>query len=308
MREHFDTTIAPATEDDAENRAASFERHRARLFGIAYRMLGSVDDANDLVQETYLRWHRADIGEIRTAEAWLVAVTTRLSIDRLRHSVVERQRYVGHWLPEPLVTASQPPDRRAELASDLSMAFLVLLERLAPEERAAFLLREVFDADYPEIARVLERSEPACRQMVHRARERVRTDRARFPVARETRERLLERFLEAVRSEDRESLLALVAEDATWTSDGGGVVSAIRRTVEGRDRIVRFVLGVERKWGAQVRHEIAWLNGEPAIVSFAGDQLFSTTSIDTDGERLVGFYRVMNPAKLKHVTTVNGDQ
>ena len=302
MREHIDPTLGPASENDAADRTASFERHRARLFGIAYRMLGSVDDANDLVQETYLRWHQADVEAIRATEGWLVAVTTRLSIDRLRRSVVERERYVGHWLPEPLVTASQSPDRHAELASDLSMAFLVLLERLAPEERAAFLLREVFDTDYPEIARVLERSEPACRQMVHRARTRVRTERARFPVARETRERLLERFLDAIRSEDRESLLALVAEDATWTSDGGGVVSAVRRTVEGRDRVVRLVLGVQRKWGAQVRHELAMLNGEPALVTYAGDQLAYTTSIDTDGERIVGFYRVMNPAKLRHVT------
>jgi RNA polymerase sigma-70 factor, ECF subfamily len=301
MREHIDSTIDRTADGDAAGRAASFELHRARLFGIAYRMLGSVDDANDLVQETYLRWHRADIAEIRTPEAWLVAVTTRMSIDRLRHSAAERERYVGHWLPEPFVAPPQPADRRAELASDLSMAFLVLLERLSPEERAAFLLREVFDADYAEIARVLERSEPACRQMVHRARERVRTERTRFPVAPETRERLVGRFLEALRSEDRESLLALVAPDATWTADGGGRVSAARRVITGGDRIVRMLLGIERKWGALVRYEIARINGEPAVLTLAGDQLFSTTSIDTDGERLTGFYRMLNPEKLRNV-------
>ncbi|HEV7990333.1 MAG TPA: RNA polymerase sigma-70 factor [Gemmatimonadaceae bacterium] len=301
MREHIDLTFDRATDADLAGRAESFERHRARLFGIAYRMLGSVDDANDLVQETYLRWHRADVAEIRAPEGWLVAVMTRLSIDRLRRSAVERERYVGDWLPEPLVTAPHATDRGAELASDLSMAFLVLLERLAPEERAAFLLREVFDADYAEIARVLERSEPACRQMVHRARERVRTERTRFTVAPETRERLVSRFLEAIRTEDRESLLALVAPDATWTSDGGGRVSAARRVITGRDRVVRLILGVERKWGALVRYEIAWINGEPALLSFAGDHLFATTSIDTDGERLTGFYRVLNPEKLRNV-------
>jgi RNA polymerase sigma-70 factor, ECF subfamily len=301
MTEHTDSTSASSAAADVAERVAAFEQHRARLFGIAYRMLSSVDDANDLVQETYLRWHRADVAEIRAPEAWLVAVTTRLSIDRLRRSAVEREHYVGDWLPEPLVTAPAPTDRRAELASDLSMAFLVLLERLAPEERAAFLLREVFDADYAEIARVLERSEPACRQMVHRARERVRTDRARFAVPAETRERLVERFLEALRSEDKDSLLALVAPDATWTSDGGGRVSATRRVVNGREHIVRLVLGLERKWGAQVRHEIAWINGEPALITRAGDHLVSTTSIDTDGERLTRFYRVLNPEKLKNV-------
>jgi RNA polymerase sigma-70 factor, ECF subfamily len=301
MREHSHSTMTPGTDDDATARAATFEHHRGRLFGIAYRMLGSVDDANDLVQEAYLRWHRADAAEIRSPEAWLVAVTTRLSIDRLRHSAVEREHYPGEWLPEPLVTPPPAADRRAELASDLSMAFLVLLERLAPEERAAFLLREVFDSDYGEIARVLERSEAACRQMVHRARERVRTERRRFPVAHETRARLVERFLEALRSEDRDSLLALVAPDATWTSDGGGVVSATRRVVEGRDRIVRLVLGVERKWGPLVQHEIALINGEPAIITTAGGQLFSTLSFATDGERFTGFYRVLNPEKLRNV-------
>src|SRR4051794_34047612 len=193
-------------------RAAIFERHRARLFGIAYRMLGSVDDANDLTQETYLRWHRADLTAIDAPEGWLVAVMTRLAIDRSRHASVERRSYVGHWLPEPLsVSAPPPPDRSAELASDLSMAFLVLLERLAPEERAAFLLREVLGADYAEVARVLEKSEAACRQMVHRARTRVREERPRFPVVPDAKRELVERFLRALEVEDREGLLAVVA-------------------------------------------------------------------------------------------------
>jgi RNA polymerase sigma-70 factor (ECF subfamily) len=188
-----------------------------------------------------------------------------------------------------------------ELASDLSMAFLVLLERLAPEERAAFLLREVLDADYDEVARVLQKSEAACRQMVHRARVRVREDRARFPVALETRERLVGRFLRALESGDQETLLALVAPDATWTSDGGGRVRAARRMIRGAERIVRLVLGLGRKYGSVLRHEVAWINGEPALLGFISDQLYSTTSLDTDGERITGFYRVMNPDKLKHV-------
>jgi RNA polymerase sigma-70 factor, ECF subfamily len=287
---------------DSSGRAELFERYRARLFGIAYRMLGSVDDANDLVQEAYLRWHQADISAIRAPEGWLVAVMTRLAIDRLRRAETEREHYVGSWLPEPLATEPwAAPDRNAELASDLSMAFLVLLERLAPEERAAFLLREVLDADYGEIARVLQKSETACRQMVHRARTRVREERPRFPVAAETKERLVQRFLSALEAGDQESLLAVVAEDATFISDGGGRVSAVRNVIQGADRVVRLLLGLERKYGEVWKHRVEWINGEPALVSRVGDRLVCTTSLETDGERVVGFYRVLNPEKLRHV-------
>src|SRR3954471_1450428 len=153
------------------------ERYRPRLFGIAYRMLGGVHDAEDIVQEAMLRWHQADRAAIREPVAWLVSVVTRLAIDRLRRAATEREAYPGPWLPEPVADERFAADRNAELASDLSMAFLVLLERLAPEERAAFLLREVFDTDYDEIARTLDKSPAAARQTVHRARERIRADR-----------------------------------------------------------------------------------------------------------------------------------
>ncbi len=291
------------------DRPAEFERHRSRLFGIAYRMLGSVEDAKELVQETYLRWHRADAAAVRVPEAWLVAVITRLSIDRLRSAAFERERYVGDWLPEPIAT-DEPSvtDRRAEIASDLSMAFLVLLERLAPEERAAFLLREVFDADYGEIAGVLGKNEAAIRQMVHRARARVRQDRARFPVALEAKQRLVERFVAAVESSDRDALLAIVGEDATWTSDGGGVVPSTRNVLHGATRIVRLVLGLERKAGGMLRHEVVWLNGEPAVASYVEDRLVFTTSVETDGERLLAFFRVLNPEKLRNVLIGEGEQ
>jgi RNA polymerase sigma-70 factor (ECF subfamily) len=278
----------------------AFEALRPRLFGIAYRMLGTVADAEDVVQDAWLRWEQADTREIRSAEAWLVTVTTRLSIDRLRAATVERERYVGDWLPEPLATpAPSAADRQVELASDLSLAFLVLLERLAPEERAALLLRDVFDTGYDEIARVLEKSEPATRQIVHRARTRVRGERTRFPVAAETKERLLERFLAALHADDQETLLSLVADEATWTSDGGGVVPAARKMVRGGQHVVRLVLGLERKWGDIVVHRLAWLNGEPAILTTHDGRLVFTTSVDTDGERLINFYRVLNPEKLR---------
>lgn len=284
-----------------------FNQHRDRLFGIAYRMLGTVADAEDVLQDVYLRWHQADHSAVQNTEAWLVAVTTRLSIDRSRAAAVERERYVGSWLPEPIATSAESiTDRNAELASDLSMAFLVLLERLAPEERAALLLRDVFDAGYDEIARVLEKSESACRQMVHRARTRVRGERARFAVPVETTERLLEQFLAALHADDRDAMLALIAEDATFAADGGGKVSAIRNVIDGATKISRFLLGVESKWGRHMRHAVQWINGEPAIVTYFGERVFCTTSVESDGEHITAFYRVLNPEKLRHATPAHG--
>src|SRR3954466_8110159 len=184
------------------------ERYRPRLFGIAYRMLGDVQDSEDIVQEAMLRWHDADKLAVREPEAWLVSVVTRLAIDRLRRATTERAAYPGPWLPEPVADERFSAGRETELASDLSMAFLVLLERLAPEERAAFLLREVFDADYDEIARTLEKTPAAARQTVHRARERIHTDRVRFKVENDVKERLFSRFLEALETDDRDEMLA----------------------------------------------------------------------------------------------------
>src|SRR5437764_9105253 len=201
---------------------APLERYRARLFGIAFRMLGDVHDAEDLVQEAMLRWQRTERASVREPEAWLVAVVTRLAIDRLRQAQTRRALYPGPWLPEPVAEERLSPAYRTELASDLSMAFLVLLERLAPEERAAFLLRDVFGCEYEEIARTLAKSQAAARQTVHRARERVRTNRPRFSAPPEAKERLLGRFIAALETADKEAMLALFTKDVTWTSDGGG--------------------------------------------------------------------------------------
>jgi RNA polymerase sigma-70 factor (ECF subfamily) len=215
--------------------------------------------------------------------------------------------YEGEWLPEPIATSQPPaPDRGAELASDLSIAFLVLLERLAPEERAAFLLREVFDTSYAEIARILEKSESACRQLVHRARERVRRDRTRLaePVDTRGRERLLERFLDALAADDKDAVVAMLGPDASWTSDGGGKVSAARNVVHGPDRVARLILGWERKGRGMITHHIEYVNGEPAIVSRLPDRVFATTSVDVDGDCILAFYRVLNPDKLTRIEPV----
>lgn len=283
--------------------AADVERYRARLFGIAYRMLGDVQDAEDLVQETFLRWHQAEQAEIVAPEGWLVAVITRLAIDRLRRAETERLSYVGTWLPEPIATGDVAPDRYVELASDLSMAFLVLLERLAPEERAAFLLREVFDAPYDEIARVLEKSEAAARQIVHRAKVRLRDGRARFATPAEAQSDLLRHFLDALAADDKEAMLALLAPDATFVSDGGGKVPAARRRVDGAERIVRLFRGLERKYPRLLEHRIVELNGQPAVASYRDAALVYTTAFDTDGSRIFGVYRVLNPDKLAHLTS-----
>ena len=284
--------------------AEVFERYRARLFGVAYRMLGAVADAEDVLQSAFLRWHQAGGAAVRNPEAWLVAVTTRLAIDRLRSAASERARYSGDWLPEPIRTAEPATgEERAQLASDLSMAFLVLLERLSPDERAALLLRDVFDADYAEIGRALDKGEAACRQIVHRARARIRDGRRRREVAPEAKERLLARFLAGLRAGDEQALLAVVADDAVWTSDGGGKVPAAHG-VRGAARIVRFQLRLARKVGDRMRHEIVWMNGEPAVATWVGERLFSTLAVDTDGERLLAFYSVLNPDKLRHAARV----
>jgi RNA polymerase sigma-70 factor, ECF subfamily len=280
------------------NPVSTFEALRGRLFGLAYRMLGSRADAEDIVQETYVRWHQAATGTIETAEAWLVTTATRLAIDRLRRLKTEREAYVGQWLPEPIVTAGAP-DRHLDLAADLSIAFLTLLERLGPEERAAFLLHDVFDVGYGEIASVIEKSESACRQIVHRARERIRGDRKRFDATESAKAALLQKFMAALDARDEEGLLALFASDATWTADGGGQTAAALAPIVGAGRIAKLVLGLREKfWAADRTVEIATINGETGLRIRDGDRLTATMSIATDGERILAVYAVVNPDKL----------
>jgi RNA polymerase sigma-70 factor (ECF subfamily) len=200
--------------------ATLFESHRPRLFGIAYRMLGSRSEADDLLQDAYLRWHHAERTKIQSAAAFLVTITTRLCIDRLRELKQERARYAGEWLPGPIVDDHIPsPEMQRELADDVSVAFLAVLERLGPEERAAFLLHDVFDYDYPEVAQALGKAEPACRQLVSRGRARLRESRTRCTVSAESRERMLEKFLVAIRSGSRQAVMALLAEDIEYMAE-----------------------------------------------------------------------------------------
>lgn len=291
----------PSTPPPPDTGIPAPERYRPRLFGIAYRMLGDVAEAEDAVQDAMLRWQQGDPAAVREPEAWLVAVVTRIAIDRLRRAATARATYPGPWLPEPIAPARLGAEYRAELASDLSMAFLVMLERLGPEERAAFLLREVFDSGYDEIARVLGKSEAAARQTVHRARERVRADRARFTVPADATEQLLSRFVSALEAEDKEGLLALMAPEATFTSDGGGKVWAARRVIAGAERVARMLHHLEVKFGHPFEYRIATLNGEPALLQYVEGRLFSATFIEHAEGRVTAMYRVINPEKLRRV-------
>ena len=284
--------------DQTATAVTVFEALRGRLFGLAYRMLGSRADAEDIVQEAYVRWHEMANRNVDNPEAWLVTATTRLAIDRLRRLKTEREAYVGQWLPEPIVV-TEAPDRNLDLAADLSIAFLTMLERLAPEERAAFLLHDVFDVGYSQIASVLDRTEAACRQVVHRARERVRGDRRRFDVPESTKASLLQKFMRATEARDEQALLALFSPDATWTADGGGKTGAAPLPIAGADRIAKLVIGLREKfWAADRTMEVATVNGETGLVIRDGDRLTATLSIATDGECILAVYAVVNPDKL----------
>jgi RNA polymerase sigma-70 factor (ECF subfamily) len=280
----------------------TFNALRPRLFSVAYRMLGTRADAEDVVQDAWLRWHDADQAAIQSAEAWLVTVTTRLAIDRLRVCKSERETYTGWWLPEPLVELDErTPETAAELASDVSVALLWVLERLAPEERAAFLLRQVFDQDYAEIAAVLGKSEASCRQMVHRSQERVRQERPRFNASREAHRELLSRFMQAASTGDRDAMKALLSDEVEFVADGGGKVTAFLRILHGAARIAGVYWSLEHQFPQRVTYRQALVNGEPGLLRYVDGQLESAQSFVIDNGRIVAIYVVRNPDKLARI-------
>ena len=284
-----------------------FERLRPRLQGIAYRMLGATGEAQEVVQDAWLRWHAADAVEIANAEAWLVAVTTRLAIDRLRRAKVQREHYTGTWLPEPLLGESPAsPEQLLERVDELSVAFLALLERLAPEARAAWLLREVFDADYDEVAAALGKSEAACRQLVHRAKSQLRDGRPRHAVPRETQLRLLRGFADAAVSGEIGPLKALLAEEAALVGDGGGVVPSFGKPLLGAQRIAQLYFATHRRHGAALRYEVVTLNGQWGLLRFVDERLESAQTMEVDGERIVHIHSQRNPHKLARIARALG--
>lgn len=282
--------------------SAAFAENRGRLWSIAYRMLGSRADADDAVQDAYLRWHGARVDEIRSPQAWLVTTTTRICIDRLKHLRLEREHYTGPWLPEPIVDEVPPADQAVELASELSVALLAVLERLAPEERAAFLLHEMFDSGYGDIAQILGKSEVATRQIVSRATKRVRAERPRVTVSVDAKQRLLDGLVQALQTQDRDALLKLLAKDSAWTSDGGGKARAARKVIRGAEKVARFGTGVYRKILPHLVFQPVTVNGEPGVASLYDGHLFAVVTIRTDGHRILDVYSILNPEKLRAVT------
>ncbi len=290
-----------------DSRTALFQQHRPRLFGLAYRMLGSPADAEDVLHDAWLRWHAQEAGQLDDPEAWLVTVTTRLALDRLRRARTEREHYTGPWLPEPVLAGDDQPETEAERYETLSLSFLLLLERLGPEERAAFLLTEVFDYRHAEAASILGIAEEACRQRVHRARTRLREGRPRFHVDAQTQQRLLQRFVAAMQRPELATLRALFAEDAIHVSDGGGLVRAALRPLHGAERLARLYLQIGSQMAEhRIDFEICTLNGAPALLIHDGQTLGTAMWIEADesGERITAVHALRHPGKLARLQAV----
>ncbi|MFJ1970291.1 RNA polymerase sigma-70 factor [Streptomyces sp. NPDC087903] len=285
-----------------------FEEHRPVLLGVAYRMLGRVADAEDVVQEAWLRWSGADRTEVREPRGYLVRVTTRLAIDRLRQVKARGEAYVGPWLPEPYVTdfADTVPDtaERAVLADSVSLAVLVVLESLSPLERAVFVLREAFGYPYAEIAAMLERGEPAVRQLAGRARKHVEERRPRYEVDPVQRRDLTERFLVAAAEGDIEGLIALLAPDVRLVGDSGGKTKAPLRVLDTADKVGRFMAGVARKGVPGLSFRFLELNGGPAVLASRGDSPDSVFQLDVLDGRIQCVYIIRNPDKLRSLAVV----
>ena len=298
--------------------AASFEPYRRRLLGLAYRMLGSIADAEDAVQETYLRWHKTHRDNVSDARAFLMTTTTRICLDMLTSARARREQYVGPWLPEPVVdTAALAPDSHTELGEDLSIALLLTLERLSPLERAAFLLHDVFDFSFSEVATALERSEAACRQLAARARAHVRAVRPRGTTPSPARvgevdvkhAKLMSAFVAATRSGDLNALMQMLASDVRVMTDGGGKVAAALNVLEGADRAARFLVGAVRKgWRDDFTVRFATINDLPSIIVDGPEGLLQTSSFEIDGDLVRALYVVRNPDKLRHLAAEEGNR
>lgn len=289
----------------SEEHAQVFERHRPLLFSLAYDMLGRVLEAEDAVQDAFVRWRDVDLEEVRDPESYLVTTVTRLSLDRLESASERREEYPGPWLPEPLPEESSPgggvPAERSEV---LTTAFLVVLESLTPAQRAVYLLREVFGYGYGEIARMVGKSEAACRQHVHRARERLERRDRRYEASPDDAERLAEEFLACCRGRDASGLMELLAEDVTSWSDGGDEFrGAARRPVEGPGNVARLLVGAMDRVPDGTRARIERLNGHPGVVFHRGGTALGAFSFAVEEDRIAEMYLLVNPEKLRHLDT-----
>ncbi len=283
--------------------AERFTALRPLLFTIAYEILGSATESDDVLQDSYLRWADVELSTVRDTKAYLAQLVTRQSLNAARAASRRREEYVGPWLPEPLLLDESDPAADVVLADSVSMAMMVVLETLGPDERAVFVLREVFGFDYDEIAAAVGKSPAAVRQIAHRSREHVHARRRRFEPAdpRQSME-VTVRFFAAAATGDLAGLMALLAPDVVWTADSAGKVSAARRPVAGADNVARLVLGLIRLAGPEGRIEPALYNSAPALVLYLGDHLEGVISVEVTGGRISNFYVMRNPDKLAGVT------
>lgn len=286
-----------------------FETYRPKLFGVAYRMLGSASEAEDVVQDAWLRYAASARDDVRSPEAFLTTIVTRLCLDRLKSARATREEYVGPWLPEPvLIDDRAGPEQSAALAESASLAFMVLLETLTPEERATFLLREIFEYDYEAIAGMLGTNAANCRQLFHRARQRIQERKPRFREEARAKRDLVGRFLAALRDGDAEGLTSVLAEDVGLWSDGGGKVSAARRPVFGRDHVVQVMIGIRRTAPAlgydleQVGLQIVDVNGEPAIAMRVAGRVDSVYAFEFGDGSITALRIIRNPDKLRYIS------
>jgi RNA polymerase sigma-70 factor, ECF subfamily len=288
---------------EVQIRLATFDQYRSLLFSVAYRMLGSVADAEDMLQETFIRWQNAPDDEIRSTRAFLVTIISRLCINHLQSARVRREEYVGQWLPEPIVTGpGSDPLEIVRIDESLSMAFLVMLERLTPVERAVFLLREVFAYEYAEIAAILGQSEANCRQILSRAKQHVGAMRPRFKTSQSKKKGLLERFFKATSTGDMEGLVALLASDIVLYSDGGGKGVAALNLIRGVDKVARGALGSFQKLlPKNLDIRLTQINGDPGIVSYLNGKPFSVLTFEARVDRIHAVYVVTNPEKLARI-------
>ncbi|MGO9041882.1 MAG: RNA polymerase sigma-70 factor [Mycobacterium sp.] len=294
-------TRAPAGSEHAER----FTVLRPLLFTIAYEILGSATEADDVVQDSYLRWAGVDLATVRETKSYLARLVTRQALNTLRAGARRREEYVGPWLPEPLLLDDQDPSADVVLAESVSMAMLVLLETLSPDERAVFVLREVFGFDYGEIAAAVDKPAPTVRQVAHRAREHVRARRRRFDAPDPQRNaEITAQFLQTAASGDVQALMALLARDATWTADSGGKVSAARRPVVGAARVAAAITGLMRKAGANLRVQMVTCNSAPAVFFYLGERLEGVITVEIVGDKITNFYVMRNPDKLASLTAV----
>lgn len=286
----------------AQGETDAFEAVRGDLIRLAYRMTGSRAEAEDIVQDAWFRWHRADTSDVRSPRAWLSRTVARLAIDHLRTARTRRETYVGPWLPEPLLTDEEPdqaPGRSIELAEDVSLALMTVLETLKPEERAAFLLREAFDMDYADLAATLGKSEDACRQMISRARARLRESRPRFEASDDQHRELLIAFQTAAAANDVAALTRLLTPNASFTSDGGGKVRAALRVVTGAEEVAKLTAHLAKQGSAWSRDVIATrLNDRPAFIVTDDEGVAMTYAIDVEDGRIAAVYIMRNPDKL----------